>query len=65
MHITINDYKKYFVGFQIIDCVVRRHNIFYFVVKEMYDTRKSPPSEFALTKKVIPYFTDTPPCRNP
>jgi hypothetical protein len=54
MNISVEDYKKYFEGYQITDCAVRRKDIFYLVLKQMYDTDKNAPSEFKLTKRVVP-----------
>lgn len=60
MHINIDEYKQHFEGYQITDCVVRKKDIFYLVLKEMYDTEKDAPSEFKLIKRVVPYFMNDP-----
>ena len=60
MHISAKEYKKFFEGYQIIDCVVRNKDMFYFVLKEMYDTDKDAPPETKLIKRIVPYFMDEP-----
>jgi hypothetical protein len=60
MLINDDEYKQNFQGFQIIDCVVRKKDVFYIVAKQTYDTEKSPPSEFKLKKAIISFFLHDP-----
>lgn len=65
MSISTTDFKKNFSGFNIIDCVVRDRNIFYFIAREDYTLRPNsnwnpettpPPNEEDLIKHVIPWM---------
>lgn len=58
--VTAEEYIKYFQGFNISDCVVRKKDIFYLVVKQAYNTAKDAPSEFSRVKRVLPCFLNKP-----
>ncbi len=59
--ISIEEYKKHFAGFNIIDCVVRKKDFYYFLAREDYtksdswDEGMDAPDETDLKKRVIPF----------
>jgi hypothetical protein len=60
--ITVDDFKKHLVGFNVVDCVVRRADFFYFLAREDYTQNKDwqdgmdPPNETTLKKRVIAFM---------
>jgi hypothetical protein len=65
MKISSSDYKKFFLNKNIVDCVVRDRNIFYFLTREDYKkwSRKKldlevspPPDEEDIQKHVVPWM---------
>jgi hypothetical protein len=60
--ISKEDFNKHFLGYNIIDCVVRRSDFLYFIVREDYTQRAGwrdsmdAPNETTLKKRVIPFM---------
>jgi hypothetical protein len=64
--ITTDEFKKHLLGYNIIDCQVRKKDFYYFLVREDYTQSPSwkdgaePPDETALQKRVIPFQPNKP-----
>ncbi|HEX8610683.1 MAG TPA: hypothetical protein VF800_05285 [Telluria sp.] len=46
-------YEQYFEGFFLIDCVVRKKDILYFVLEEEYDEEKNSPEKNKIRTRII------------
>jgi hypothetical protein len=56
MLLTTAAFQRCFQGFTIIDCVVRRRDIFYFVALDEYDTDDVPPADPDRQTRIVVYF---------
>jgi hypothetical protein len=59
--LTTEEFKKHMLGYNIVDCVVRKKDFYYFLAREDYtqdaswNDAKEPPDETVLKKRVIPF----------
>jgi hypothetical protein len=60
--IEVDDFKKHLIGFNVVDCVVRRADFLYFLACEDYTQHKNwqdgmdPPNETTLKRRVIAFM---------
>ncbi|MCY7387108.1 MAG: hypothetical protein LH481_03440, partial [Burkholderiales bacterium] len=59
--ISLAEYKKHFLGFNVLGCAVRSRDMFGFVVQEDYTQSsgckgRDPPEESDLKKRMIPFI---------
>jgi hypothetical protein len=64
--ISTDEFRKHLLGYNVIDCQVRRNDFYYLVAREDYTQRftwkdnDEPPDEIALKKRVIPIQLNKP-----
>ncbi|MEO7591524.1 MAG: hypothetical protein ABI134_09955, partial [Byssovorax sp.] len=59
--ISLDEFKRYFLGFNVLGCAVRSRDIFYFAAQEDYTERPDwqggePPEDEDLAKRLVPFF---------
>lgn len=64
--ITLEEFKKYVLGFNVLGCAVRSREVFGFVAQEAYTQWPSwdggePPDDDDLKKRLIPFIRNKPP----
>jgi hypothetical protein len=67
--ISNEDFKKNILGFNVISCVVRRKDFFYFLLREDYTQsgkwveQSDPPDEKSLRKRIVPFIRSKAPAQ--
>lgn len=57
MKLDSKNYDRFFKGFSIVDCVVRRKDFCYFILEQEYDEETKTPPKSKLQTRVITYVT--------